>query len=222
MSCESFSIKLQKFVGYGTHRTLRWLDFTQDRIVKESDNRLAKSHFTNLMRQRRSWMRQRGEQTNVISDWTPTQPREFIWYLAALFQDECLGHSDFVAFFQSPSGQSSVQIINESPYQFQLTWEIVEKLKTRAKDFLVNQVAFWWQLRDLGFMFYVQIQNLLWGQALDLYLWLLLVCRIYRVSHSGLASEDLCRRALGWTLYPIEKTFPIIITSKVFFQLVCV
>jgi hypothetical protein len=25
----------------------------------------------------------------------------------------------------------------------------------------------------------------------------------YRVSHSGLASEDLCGRALGWTLRPI-------------------
>jgi hypothetical protein len=35
---------------------------------------------------------------------------------------------------------------------------------------------------------------------------------VYRVSHSGLASEDLCGRALGWTLHPTEKTFPIIIT----------
>jgi hypothetical protein len=43
-----------------------------------------------------------------------------------------------------------------------------------------------------------------------------------RVSHSGLASEDLCDSAVGWTLHPIEKTFPIIITEKVFFQLVCV
>jgi hypothetical protein len=35
---------------------------------------------------------------------------------------------------------------------------------------------------------------------------------IYRKSYSGLASEDLCGRTLGWTLHPIEKTFPIIIT----------
>jgi hypothetical protein len=44
---------------------------------------------------------------------------------------------------------------------------------------------------------------------------------LYRMFHSGLASEDLWGRALGWTLHPIEKTFPIIITSKVFFQFVC-
>jgi hypothetical protein len=34
----------------------------------------------------------------------------------------------------------------------------------------------------------------------------------YRVSHSGLASEDLCGRTLGWTLHHIEKTFLRIIT----------
>jgi hypothetical protein len=31
-------------------------------------------------------------------------------------------------------------------------------------------------------------------------------------SHSALASEDLCGRALGWIMHPIEKTFPIIVT----------
>jgi hypothetical protein len=54
---------------------------------------------------------------------------------------------------------------------------------------------------------------------------------LYRVSHSGLASEDLFGRALGSTAshredisnnYHLKSSFPIIITSKVFFQLVCV
>jgi hypothetical protein len=49
-----------------------------------------------------------------------------------------------------------------------------------------------------------------------------IIVALYRVFHSGLASEDLCGRALGRTLHPRKQTFPIIITSKVFFQLVCV
>jgi hypothetical protein len=98
---------------------------------------------------------------------------------------------------------------NLSVYDFSLLQIWKQKIKKRIsqneKQILATITKSWneFTFEDIQKNFHNWIKRLIWVIANS---------DKYRVSHSSLSSEDLCGRALALTLYPIEKTFPIIIT----------